>query len=86
MNNGNSPTHPAAAGAEQQVINGRQSEVDGATADAGGHAHHQSLVVSEEEIQKLVAMGFERTQVEVAVAAADGDFNVAVEILMTQLG
>jgi hypothetical protein len=86
LNNGNSPTHPAAAGAEQQVINGRQSEVDGATADAGGHAHHQSLVVSEEEIQKLVAMGFERTQVEVAVAAADGDFNVAVEILMTQLG
>ncbi|KAE9445622.1 hypothetical protein C3L33_22480, partial [Rhododendron williamsianum] len=61
----------------------RHTEVDGATAAAGGHAHHQGLVVSEEEIQKLVAMGFER--VEVAVAAADGDFNVAVEILMAQL-
>ncbi|KAI8560001.1 hypothetical protein RHMOL_Rhmol04G0220800 [Rhododendron molle] len=64
----------------------RHTEVDGATAAAGGHAHHQGLVVSEEKIQKLVAMGFERTQVEVAVAAADGDFNVAVEILMAQLG
>ncbi|KAG5553255.1 hypothetical protein RHGRI_011198 [Rhododendron griersonianum] len=85
LNDGNSPNHPAAAGAEQQIINGRHTEVDDATAAAGGHAHHQGLVVSEEEIQKLVAMGFERTQVEVAVAAADGDFNVAVEILMAQL-
>ncbi|GFZ02566.1 RHOMBOID-like protein 15 [Actinidia rufa] len=62
----------------------RQSTVDDATVAVGGLAHHQGLVVSEEAIQKLVAMGFERTQVEVAVAAADGDLNVAVEILMTQ--
>ncbi|KAK4799460.1 hypothetical protein SAY86_024825 [Trapa natans] len=40
--------------------------------------------ISEEEILKLVSMGFERTQVEVALAAADGDLNVAVEILMSQ--
>lgn len=43
-------------------------------------------VVSDEEIQNLVAMGFDKTQVEVAIAAADGDLNVAVEILMTQQG
>lgn len=46
----------------------------------------QVAPVSEEQIQKLVAMGFERTQVEVALAAADGDLNVAVEILMSQQG
>lgn len=68
----------------------RHTEVDGATAAAGGHAHHQvsildsswthnsvnlifkcflfiicgmqGLVVSEEGIQKLVAMGFERVK------------------------
>ncbi|KAL2453590.1 Uncharacterized protein Adt_48910 [Abeliophyllum distichum] len=45
---------------------------------------NQGSVASEEEIQKLVAMGFERTQVEIAMAAADGDTNVAVEILMSQ--
>ncbi|KAF2591302.1 hypothetical protein F2Q70_00041101 [Brassica cretica] len=42
------------------------------------------VAASEEQIQKLVAMGFERTQVEVALAAADDDLNVAVEILMSQ--
>ncbi|PSS23547.1 Rhomboid-like protein [Actinidia chinensis var. chinensis] len=87
LDSGNSPNYtsdPAATDAERQIINSRHSAVDGATAAAGGLAHHQDLVVSEEEIQKLVAMGFERTRVEVAVAAADGDLNVAVEILMTQ--
>ncbi|CAN8267950.1 unnamed protein product [Cochlearia groenlandica] len=39
---------------------------------------------SEDQIQKLVAMGFEKTQVEVALAAADDDLTVAVEILMSQ--
>ncbi|GFY93480.1 RHOMBOID-like protein 15 [Actinidia rufa] len=47
------------------LLIGWHSAVDGATAAAGGLAHHQ-------------------TRVEVAVAAADGDLNVAVEILMTQ--
>lgn len=40
--------------------------------------------VPDEEIQKLVAMGFDKTQVEIAIAAADGDLNIAVEILMSQ--
>ena len=30
------------------------------------------------------ALGLFQTQVEVAIAAADGDLNVAVEILMSQ--
>ncbi|KAL6997864.1 Rhomboid-like protein 15 [Sarracenia purpurea var. burkii] len=88
LDNGSSPNHQSdqtATGAEQQAIHGRLAAAYGATAAAGGLAHNQGSVVSEEEIQKLVAMGFERTQVEVAVAAADGDLNVAVEILMTQL-
>uniref|UniRef100_A0A453LPG7 UBA domain-containing protein n=3 Tax=Aegilops tauschii subsp. strangulata TaxID=200361 RepID=A0A453LPG7_AEGTS len=38
----------------------------------------------DEELKKLVGMGFERTQAEVALAAADGDPNVAIEILMSQ--
>ncbi|XP_051113677.1 rhomboid-like protein 15 [Andrographis paniculata] len=46
--------------------------------------NNPSAVASEDDIQKLVAMGFEKTQVEVAIAAADGDLNVAAEILMTQ--
>ncbi|WVZ59965.1 hypothetical protein U9M48_010045 [Paspalum notatum var. saurae] len=40
----------------------------------------------DEELKKLVAMGFEKTQAEVALAAADGDPNVAIEILMSQQG
>ncbi|GFP89895.1 uncharacterized protein at3g58460 [Phtheirospermum japonicum] len=46
--------------------------------------NNQGSVASEEEIQKLVAMGFDR--VEVALAAADGDLTIAVEILMSQQG
>ncbi|TVU45860.1 hypothetical protein EJB05_05365 [Eragrostis curvula] len=38
----------------------------------------------DEELKKLVGMGFEKTQAEVALAAADGDPNVAIEILMSQ--
>ncbi|KAK6944171.1 Ubiquitin-associated domain, partial [Dillenia turbinata] len=49
-----------------------------------GPPQPQGYVVSDEEVQKLVSMGFEKTQVEVALAAADGDVNVAVEILMQQ--
>ncbi|KAH9737753.1 Rhomboid-like protein 15 [Citrus sinensis] len=48
-------------------------------------AGQQGAVVSDEEIQKLVSMGFDKTQVEVALAAADGDLNVAVEILSQQV-
>ncbi|KAL3625122.1 Rhomboid-like protein 15 [Castilleja foliolosa] len=46
--------------------------------------NNQGSVASEVEIQKLVSMGFDRTQIEVALAAADGDLTVAVEILMSQ--
>ncbi|KAK6152205.1 hypothetical protein DH2020_014840 [Rehmannia glutinosa] len=45
---------------------------------------NQGSVASEDEVQKLLAMGFDK--VEVAMAAADGDLNVAVEILMSQQG
>ncbi|CAD6222673.1 unnamed protein product [Miscanthus lutarioriparius] len=34
----------------------------------------------------IIGMGFEKTQAEVALAAADGDPNVAIEILMSQQG
>uniref|UniRef100_A0A0D9VX00 UBA domain-containing protein n=1 Tax=Leersia perrieri TaxID=77586 RepID=A0A0D9VX00_9ORYZ len=40
----------------------------------------------DDELKKLVGMGFEKTQAEVALAAADGDPNVAIEILMSQQG
>ncbi|XP_078437402.1 RHOMBOID-like protein 15 [Wolffia australiana] len=45
------------------------------TQDSDGYA---------EEVKKLVSMGFEKTQVEVALDAAEGDLEVAVEILMSQ--
>ncbi|WOG98224.1 hypothetical protein DCAR_0417565 [Daucus carota subsp. sativus] len=73
-----------AVGAPQPILDGRPVVENGATAAATGLQGHQVPVVSDEEINKLVAMGFERTQVEVALAAADGDLNVAVEILMSQ--
>ncbi|KAK3029815.1 hypothetical protein RJ639_038003 [Escallonia herrerae] len=78
-----SPNRPSVAEATGgQQIDGRQSLVDSATLE--GLQGRQGSVTSEEETQKLVAMGFERTQVEVAFAAADGDLNVAVGILMSQ--
>uniref|UniRef100_A0A5B6YLG1 UBA domain-containing protein n=2 Tax=Davidia involucrata TaxID=16924 RepID=A0A5B6YLG1_DAVIN len=86
LDNSSSPNYPSdlAAIGGQQILEGRQSGVDGAAPAEGGLAHHQRSLVSDEDVQKLVAMGFEKTQVEVAVAAADGDLNVAVEILMSQ--
>lgn len=56
--------------------------------DTGGvgelAGHNQDTDSFEEELKKLVAMGFEKTQAEVALTAGDGDPNVAIEILMTQ--
>ncbi|CAL5194386.1 unnamed protein product [Lathyrus oleraceus] len=69
----------------QRLTEGRHP-VDNVATTGAGVPHDQGAVVSEEEIKKLVAMGFDRTQVEVALAAADGDLNVAVEILMSQQG
>ncbi|KAK7396817.1 hypothetical protein VNO78_17976 [Psophocarpus tetragonolobus] len=72
-------------GNTQQLSEGRHSVDNAATATAGV-PQHQGAVISEEGIRKLVSMGFDRTQVEVALTAADGDLNVAVEILMSQQG
>ncbi|KAH0455898.1 hypothetical protein IEQ34_015930 [Dendrobium chrysotoxum] len=47
-------------------------------------SHNQSLDSFEEKLKKLVGMGFEKTLAEVALAAADGDTNIAIEILMSQ--
>ncbi|KAJ4971277.1 hypothetical protein NE237_004376 [Protea cynaroides] len=80
------PSEVAESGIGQRISDGRHSAVDSGTAVGGGHAPTQGSVTFDEEVQKLVTMGFEKTQVEVALAAADGDSNVAVEILMTQEG
>lgn len=64
----------------------RPPAVNSATELMSSPQQQQALVVSDEDIQKLVSMGFDKTQVEVALAAADGDLDVAVEILMTQQG
>lgn len=89
LDGSSSPNNPSntAVVAGQPILDGRRPVVENAAAAADtGFQGHQVPVVSDEEIQKLVAMGFERTQVEVALAAADGDLNVAVEILMSQEG
>ncbi|CAN6577221.1 unnamed protein product [Malus baccata var. baccata] len=84
LDNSNSerPSDVAVIGTGQNLSDGRQATLNNAAAEIP--VHHQDYVASEEEIQKLVSMGFERTQVEVALAAADGDLNVAVEILSQQ--
>lgn len=74
----------AATGTRQQMSDARRPAADNTS--VGVPPRHQGSVASDEEIQKLVSMGFEKTQVEVALAAADGDLNVAVEILMSQQG
>ncbi|KAK1411866.1 hypothetical protein QVD17_32677 [Tagetes erecta] len=87
LESGNSPVHPSsqeAIGAGQQRNNRRQPGVDARSTTLGAALSQE--IASDEEIQKLLAMGFDKTQVEVAIAAADGDINVAVEILMTQQG
>lgn len=81
----NSPLDSSTLNTTHQLSEGRHPVDNVATATAGV-PQHQGVVASEEGIKKLVSMGFERTQVEVALAAADGDVNVAVEILMSQQG
>ncbi|KAI6673904.1 hypothetical protein NL676_001810 [Syzygium grande] len=84
----NGPEHTpgiAPVGSGQQLLDGRNLE-NTFPMSLESHLHDQASVVSDEEVQKLVSMGFDRTQVEVAVAAADGDLNIAVEILMSQQG
>ncbi|KAJ1390692.1 Ubiquitin-associated domain [Sesbania bispinosa] len=81
----NNPSDSAIPSTTQRLSEGGHS-VDHVATAAAGVPHHQGVVASEEEIKKLVSMGFDRTQVEVALAAADGDLNVAVEILMSQQG
>ncbi|KAL8129465.1 hypothetical protein V2J09_018620 [Rumex salicifolius] len=66
------------------VENRRQSSINNVAEHIGVNPPNQDPVASSEDIQKLVAMGFDKTQVEVALAAADGDLDVAVEILMSQ--
>ncbi|XP_058003310.1 rhomboid-like protein 15 isoform X2 [Hevea brasiliensis] len=86
-NNSDHSSNLAATGTVERLSDGRRSAVDNTVAAAPeGLTRHQDSVASDEQIQKLVSMGFEKTQVEVALAAADGDLNVAVEILMSQQG
>ncbi|XP_030531718.1 rhomboid-like protein 15 isoform X1 [Rhodamnia argentea] len=84
----NGPEHSpgiAPVGSGLPLLDGRNLE-NTLPVTLESHLHNQASVVSDEEVQKLVSMGFDRTQVEVAVAAADGDLDVAVEILMSQQG
>ncbi|OIW11414.1 hypothetical protein TanjilG_05185 [Lupinus angustifolius] len=80
-----SPNHPleSTLGTNRKLSGGRHSADNVPTATAVVPPP-QGAIASEEGIKKLVSMGFDRTQVEVALAAADGDVNVAVEILMSQ--
>ncbi|XP_068649983.1 rhomboid-like protein 15 [Aristolochia californica] len=71
---------------DDHLADGRQSTAEnvGAAVVAAVPTPIQSSGSFDEEVKKLVAIGFEKTQVEVALAAADGDPNLAVEILMSQ--
>lgn len=40
--------------------------------------------INDEAIQNLVAMGFEKAKAEIALAAANGDLALAVELLSSQ--
>ncbi|KAJ7971382.1 rhomboid-like protein 15 [Quillaja saponaria] len=78
------PLNSTTVGTGQQLPDGRLSIVGNATTAVVVPAQNQGSVASDEQIKQLVSMGFDRTQVEVALAAADGDLTVAVEILMSQ--
>ncbi|KAF7804191.1 rhomboid-like protein 15 isoform X1 [Senna tora] len=80
----NHPLDASPLGTTQRISEGRQTGGNNVATAAVGVPQHQGTVASDEEINKLVSMGFDKTQVEVALAAADGDLNVAVEILMSQ--
>ncbi|MCD9644047.1 hypothetical protein HAX54_032019 [Datura stramonium] len=85
LDSSNSPERisvTATIGGEPNLA-GRQPAVD-TSATATRPLGQQGSIPSDENIQKLVAMGFEKTQVEVALAASEGDLNVAVEILSQQ--
>ncbi|PWZ54115.1 Rhomboid-like protein 15 [Zea mays] len=64
------------------LTNTQHTAVNTVRADATVTA--EQVDTFDEELKKLVGMGFEKTQAEVALAAADGDPNVAIEILMSQ--
>lgn len=85
VDNPDQQSTPSRGGGVQQMLDGRQPIVNSAVTPARTQ-NNQGSIAAEEEIQKLVAMGFDRTQVEVAIAASDRDLNVAVEILMSQQG
>ncbi|XP_050230019.1 rhomboid-like protein 15 isoform X2 [Mercurialis annua] len=81
------PGRARTLGAVERPSDGRRLIVDNAVAAALERpTRHQDSAASDKQIQKLVSMGFEKTQVEVALAAAEGDLNVAVEILTSQQG
>lgn len=85
-NNTDHPLQTVENASGELLSDGRQLTVDDTSVAVTRVQSNQGPVASDEKIQKLVAMGFERTQVEVALAASDGDLNVAVEILMSQQG
>ncbi|KAJ8475553.1 hypothetical protein OPV22_019280 [Ensete ventricosum] len=81
-NSTNRPMETTALNTETRLPDARHSTLD-TEAVAGLATTDQGVDIFEEELKKLVAMGFEKTQAEVALAAADGDPNVAIEILMS---
>ncbi|CAM0875667.1 unnamed protein product [Alopecurus aequalis] len=74
-------TEPTAREASEN-LHARHTALNTVRADATVTADQNDTF--DEELKKLVGMGFEKTQAEVALAAADGDTNVAIEILMSQ--
>ncbi|KAJ0982592.1 hypothetical protein J5N97_010847 [Dioscorea zingiberensis] len=78
-----SETTPITTG--PRTLDARNPTGDTQSAD-GLTPYAQAVDSFDEELKKLVAMGFEKTHAEVALAAADGDPNIAIEILMSQEG
>ncbi|KAK8954555.1 hypothetical protein KSP39_PZI002892 [Platanthera zijinensis] len=70
-------------GTGTQPLDGRHSNVS-AERTTDPATHNQSLDSFEEKLKVLVGMGFEKTLAEVALAAADGDTDIAIEIIMSQ--
>ncbi|CAD5178952.1 unnamed protein product [Musa acuminata subsp. malaccensis] len=81
-NSTNRPLETTTLSTETWLPDARHSTLD-TEAVAGLVTTNQGVDIFEEELKKLVAMGFEKTEAEVALAAADGDPSVAIEILMS---
>lgn len=69
---------------ETVTSNARHTHRENSQQSGPTHMNQEHTQTHDEAIQNLVAMGFEKAKAEVALAAANGDLALAVELLSSQ--